>query len=118
LMPGFNEGRPGLVVQLLARQRFPERRPLRARGGHDVIDLELAERLEDRLAPVEIVLHLYPRSLSCVAHTNTEFRRPASGAGPARGRGRVARPVSRKRGFQARIDISTAAHHQAERLAA
>ena len=97
LMPGFNEGRPGLVVQLLARQRFPERRPLRARGGHDVIDLELAERLEDRLAPVDIVLHLCPRSLSCAAHTNTEFRRPASGADARNGRIRVARRASRKR---------------------
>ena len=97
LMPGFNEGRTGLVVQLLARQRFPERRPLRARGGHDVIDLELAERLEDRLAPVDIVLHLCPRSLSCAAPTNTEFRRPASGADAPNGRIRVARRASRKR---------------------
>ena len=49
---------PGLVVELLARQGLPDGRPFRARGGHDVVDLELAKRLEDRLAPVEIVLHL------------------------------------------------------------
>ena len=58
LMPGFNEGGPGLVIELLARQRFPERRPFRARRGHDVVDLKLPKCFEDRLAPVEIILHL------------------------------------------------------------
>ena len=50
LVPGFHEGRPGLVVELLARQRLPDRRPFRARRRHDVVDLELAKRLQDRLA--------------------------------------------------------------------
>src|SRR5262249_53754846 len=58
LVPGLHEGRAGFVVELLARQRLPDGRPFRTRGGHDVVDLELAKRLEDRLAPVEIVLHL------------------------------------------------------------
>ena len=58
LVPGLHESRAGLVVELLARQGLPDRRPFRARRGHDVVDLELAKRLEDRLAPVEIVLHL------------------------------------------------------------
>ena len=58
LMPGFDEGRARLVVELLARQGLPDGGPLRAGRGHDVVDLELAKGLEDRLAAVEIVLHL------------------------------------------------------------
>src|SRR5262249_10413486 len=58
LVPGLDEGRAGLVVEFLTRQRLPDGRPFRAWGGHDVVDLELAKRLEDRLAPIEIVLHL------------------------------------------------------------
>jgi hypothetical protein len=48
----------GAVVELLARQGLPDRRPFRARRRHDVIDPKLAKCLQDRLAAVEIILHL------------------------------------------------------------
>ena len=57
LVPGFYEGRPGGVVELLACQRLPDRRPFRARRRHDVVDLELAKRLQDGFPAVEIVFH-------------------------------------------------------------
>jgi hypothetical protein len=83
LMPGFDEDRTGLVVELLPRQGFPDRRPFRAWRGHDVVDLELAEGFEDRLAAVEIILHRHQLPDRAFGAPNTEFqcraRRVAAG---------------------------------------
>src|SRR5262249_39165305 len=97
LVPGLDEGRAGLVVELLTRQRLPDGRPFRARRGHDVVDLELAKRLEDRLAPVEIVLHLV---LACaigwrIPTLNLSVCKPSRAA---RGRGLACTPASRQHG--------------------
>src|SRR5215467_8774443 len=58
LMPGFDEGGARSVLELLTCQRLPDWRPFRPRRGHNVVDLELAKRLEDCFAPVEIIFHL------------------------------------------------------------
>src|SRR5262249_53006292 len=58
LMPGFDERRAGPLLDLLPGQRFPHRRPFRARRRHDVVDPELSERLQDGLAAIDVVSHL------------------------------------------------------------
>ena len=57
LVPAINVVRPGFLVDLLACQRLPDRRPFRSRRGDHVIDPEIAEGFEDCFAAVAILLH-------------------------------------------------------------
>jgi hypothetical protein len=60
LVPAIDIGRARLLVDLLAGECLPHRRPFRARRGDDVIEAQAAKRLEDRLAAIAILLHPDP----------------------------------------------------------
>src|SRR6185503_3361247 len=56
-MPDVEVARARLVLQLLARERLPHRRPFGAGGGDHIVTAEVAERLEDGLTAILVVLH-------------------------------------------------------------
>ena len=58
LVPAIDIAGAGRFGLIGARQSFPHRRPFRARRADDVIDPQLAEGLHDRIAAVEIILHV------------------------------------------------------------
>ena len=114
LVPGLDEGGPGLVVELLARQGLPDRRPFRARGGHDVVDLELAKRLEDRFARRRDSSSFCPRSWIARRIPTPNFAGPQGAAARRAARARVA--PSAVPAPDAGLTFEPAAHHQRERL--
>ena len=59
LVPAVDIGRAGAVAGLLPHQRFPDRRPFRSRRRQNVVDLELAERFQDRFPAVHVVFHCF-----------------------------------------------------------
>ena len=73
-MPDLHVGGAGDVLHPLPGERFPDRRPFRARGHDDVLDAEIADRLDHRLAAVQVVLHRRVsrsvRPASCPAGAN------------------------------------------------
>ena len=60
LMAAVQVGGTGRSVALLPRHRLPERRPFGAGRADDVVDAQIAKRLEDGFAAVMIVRHGSP----------------------------------------------------------
>src|SRR6266851_1094119 len=60
LVPAIDVGGTRLLIDLLAGERLPHRRPFGAGRGDDVVEAEAAKRLEDRLAAVAILFHPRP----------------------------------------------------------
>src|SRR6516165_8315541 len=60
LVPAIDVGGTRLLVDLLASERLPHRRPFRTRGGDDVVEAQAAKGLQNRFAAIAILLHHRP----------------------------------------------------------
>lgn len=58
LVPAIDEGGASGALDLLPRHGLPDGAPFRAGGGEDIINIEIAQGLDNSLAAVVIILHL------------------------------------------------------------